>query len=104
LVLTIIFFHHPTLRAEAPVPRQRWEYAALMTSARLSKWTSRQSQYSEEGDKGYLQLYRDLGGKKPIQTVSLIDLLNLAGDDGWELVAIDGGDGPHQYLFKRAQA
>lgn len=86
--------------SSAPTPR-RWEYASLMTSVRLSKWTTPQAELIAEGDRGYLKLYADLGGRKPAEKVSLPDLLNLAGAAGWELAAIDGGEGPHQYIFKR---
>ena len=82
--------------------RPRWEYASLLTSARLCKWTSPQADLLEEGARGYAKLYADLGGEKPVEKVSLVDLLNVVGSQGWELVAIDGGEGPHQYLFKRA--
>ena len=78
-----------------------WEYASLLTSARLCKWTAPQADLLEEGARGYAKLYADLGGKKPVEKVSLVDLLNIVGAQGWELVAIDGGEGPHQYLFKR---
>lgn len=78
-----------------------YEYASLLTSSRLCKWTTPQSDLLEDGPKGYAQLYKDLGGAKPPEKVSLIDLLNLVGRDGWDLVAIDGGEGPHQYIFKR---
>lgn len=85
-----------------PAPQTRgYEYAALLTSARLCKWTTLQSDLLEDGPGGFAQLYRDLGGAKPPEKVSLIDLLNLVGREGWELVAIDGGEGPHQYIFKR---
>jgi len=83
-----------------PAPR-KWQYATLMTSVRLSKWTTPQAELIAEGDRGYLKLYADLGGRKPAEKVSLVDLLNLAGGEGWELAAIDGGEGPHQYIFKR---
>lgn len=88
----------------APAPAMRWEYASLLTSARLCKWTTGQIDLREEGTTGYKLLYAEMGGKKPPAEVSLIDLLNLAGEQGWELVAIDGGEGPHQYLFKRPVA
>jgi hypothetical protein len=97
----LILIQHQSLRAEPSGIRQRWQYASLMTSPRLSKWTSPDAQRTEEGDQGYLHLYTDMGGTKPADKVSLIDLLNLLGNQGWELVAIDGGEGPHQYLFKR---
>ena len=72
-----------------------------MTSTRLSKWTTPQAELIADGDRGYLKLYADLGGRKSADQVSLVDLLNLTGAQGWELAAVDGGEGPHQYIFKR---
>jgi len=105
IAATFLLLHHQNLNAQAQPqpqpPRPHWEYASLMTSARQSKWISADLRHTEDGDQGYIRLYTALGGKKPADKISLIDLLNLAGDQGWELTAIDGGEGPHQYLFKR---
>lgn len=94
----VLFLNLPT-RGEPPT--RHWQYASLLISTRLSKWTSPDGDLLEEGDRGYVKLYVDLGGKKPAEKVSSIDLLNLVGEHGWELVTIDGGEGPHQYIFKR---
>jgi hypothetical protein len=86
-----------------PTTQRHWQYASLLISTRLSKWTSPDGDFLEEGDRGYVKLYVDLGGKKPPDKISTIDLLNLVGEQGWELVTIDGGEGPHQYIFKRTR-
>jgi hypothetical protein len=104
LLLMVLEFSpilHPSASAQVPQPHTRWQYASLLTSARLCKWTAPDDQKIEEGEQGYAHLYTDLGGTKPPDKISLVDLMNLIGNQGWELSAVDGGEGPHQYLFKR---
>src|SRR5579862_8722495 len=90
--LLTLLTSHPTY-GEPPGAYRHWQYASLLISTRLSKWTSPEGDLLEEGDRGYAKLYADLGGKKPAGKVSTIDLLNLVGEQGWELVTIDGGEG-----------
>jgi hypothetical protein len=101
IALSLGLFPTHSIGAAPPTTQRQWQYASLLISTRLSKWTSPDIALIEEGDRGYAKLYADLGGKKPADKVSTIDLFNLVGEQGWELVTVDGGEGPHQYIFKR---
>ena len=46
-------------------------------------------------------LYRKLGGEKPEESFTLIDLFNLLGQKGWELASSSDDEQSQEYVFKR---
>ena len=49
----------------------------------------------------YFELYRKLGGEKGDNAFAIVDLFNLLGHKGWELVSSHEEEQAQDYLFKR---
>jgi hypothetical protein len=95
--------------AQAPKARQKWEYASLMFEdaamdlhRRAGKTTldSPGSVTTPDPDRSIEELYRQMGGKEHNPTLGM--LLNLIGQDGWEMVSFTHPSGVQIWVFKRA--
>jgi hypothetical protein len=75
-----------------------WEYATYVNAGLLSVWNT--SQAKLDGDNAH-EVYTRLGGKKPRDRFTNVDMLDHLGERGWELVAIEIVDGGHKFYFKR---
>jgi hypothetical protein len=98
-----------TAGAQAPRGRQQWEYASLIfgDTALDMHWQAGKTTLSSRGDvdkpddrRSINELYRKLGGKEEDATFGM--LLNLVGQDGWEMVAYARPSGVQTWMFKRA--
>lgn len=101
------------LLATLPVPfaraqqsgRERvvWEYAQLLANARQTRpaaWITAERAVAGENLE---ELFRDLAGGRSRERVTAVDILNLVGREGWELVSHSGvEDGAQTWLLKRA--
>ena len=101
----------PTSSAGAQVPKARpsWEYASLVwaDTALDMHWQDGKRTFRSGGDvtksddkRSINELYRQLGGKE--QSPTLGTLLNLVGQDGWEMVSYARTSGAQIWMFKRA--
>jgi len=95
--------------AQAPKARQQWEYASLMfeDGAMDLHWRAGKTALDTPGsvtkpdpDRSFKEMYRQLGGKEQNPTLGMI--LNLIGQDGWEMVSNTHPAGVQIYMFKRA--
>lgn len=95
--------------AQGPKARQQWEYASLMIgdAALDLHWRTGKMALSGPGnvtkpdfDRSIHEVYGQLGGKEQTPTVGM--LLNLIGQDGWELVSYTRPPGVQTWMFKRA--
>ncbi len=50
---------------------------------------------------GYFELYQKLGGEKGAEVFAIVDLFNLLGHKGWELVSSHEEADAQDYVFKR---
>jgi len=101
------FLARSNVDAQAPKGRQQWEYAHLVlgdTAADLN-WQNGKTTVSA-GDvnkpdptRSIEALYRQLGGKEPDPTLGV--LLNLIGQEGWEMVSYSRPSGVQAWVFKR---
>lgn len=80
-----------------------WEYAQLLANARQTRpaaWITAERAVAGENLE---EVYRELSGGRNRERVTAVDILNLAGREGWELVSHSGvEDGAQTWLLKRA--
>jgi len=95
--------------AQGAKARQQWEYASLIVEdlALDMHWQAGKTTLSSGGDvlkpddkRSVNELYRQMGGKEQDPTLGM--LLNLVGQDGWELVSYTHPSGAQLWMFKRA--
>ena len=95
--------------AQAPKARQQWEHAWLMfeDAAMDLHWRAGKKALDTPGsvtnpdpDRSIKEMYQQLGGKE--QNPRLGMLLNLIGQDGWEMVSYTHPSGVQTWMFKRA--
>ena len=94
--------------AQAPKARPHWEYAHLVfgdTAAEIQwhtgKTTLRNNATKPDANRSIDELYRQLGGTEQSPTLGV--LLNLIGDEGWEMVSYARPPGVQTWVFKRAR-
>jgi hypothetical protein len=94
--------------AQAAKARQQWEYASVIVADAAGDvhWQTGKTTRSSPGDvskpdpsRGVNDLYRQLGGKEEAPTLGM--LLNLIGQDGWEMVSYTRPPGVQTWMFKR---
>jgi hypothetical protein len=94
--------------AQAPKARQQWEYASLVfgDTALDLHWQAGKTTLVSPGnvkkpdpDRSINALYQQLGGKQEATTLGA--LLDLIGQDGWELVTYAHPPGAQSWMFKR---
>lgn len=89
-------------------PVQKWEYATLLVSDDVgATWRAEGSHKDADlGDrrKNTFSIYQHLGGKIKAEEFQLGDLLNAAGDKGWELAHVEKLSKIDMYIFKRPKA
>lgn len=94
--------------AQAPKARQQWQYATLIIDdyAVGIHWQTGKTTLSTPGDvtkkdlsRSIKELVRQLGSKE--ESTTLGTLLNLVGQDGWEMVSYGHPSGAQIWMFKR---
>ena len=95
--------------AQGPKARQQWQYASLVIddAAVGIHWQAGKTTLSSPGDvtkpdlsRSVKDLCRQLGGKE--ESLTLGTLLNLIGQDSWEMVSYAHTRGAQIWMFKRA--
>jgi hypothetical protein len=95
--------------AQAAKVRPKWEYASLVVTdtAAALHWRAGKTTLDGSGDvlkpdlsRGVNEVYRRLGGKDESPTLGM--LLDLIGQDGWEMVSYTRPPGVQTWMFKRA--
>lgn len=88
--------------------RHQWGYASLVIgdAAGDVHWQTGNTTKSSQGDvtkpdpsRGINELYRQLGGKEQNPTFGM--LLDVIGQEGWEMVSYTRPSGIQTYIFKR---
>ena len=99
LVIVAWFPGHSSLAA-GPPDRPKWEYATLSISGNLI-WVDPERHYNESNDVPdyYNRLAKDLGGTLDPSYGLGVQLLNIVGAQGWELMAVDSAG--TTFYFKR---
>jgi hypothetical protein len=94
--------------AQGPKARQQWQYASLVIDdvAVGIHWQAGKTTLSSSGDvtkpdlsRSAKEVSRKLGGKEESTTLGM--LLNLIGEDGWEMVSYAHPSGAQVWMFKR---
>ena len=94
--------------AQAPKARQQWQYATLIIDdlAVGIHWQTGKTTLCSPGDatkkdlaRSVRDLVRQLGSKEESTTLGM--LLNLIGQDGWEMVSYAHTSGAQVWMFKR---
>ena len=91
----------PEAQAAPAEHARRWEYASLSYRLVETKWLWRSPTENWGGDKE--ELFRKLGGqpRQPVGEVWYGEIVNLAGQQGWEVVTVLDRDQGTQVWFKR---
>ncbi len=93
---------------QAAKTRQVWEYASLVVgdTAVDVHWSTGKTTLTSPGDvtkpdldRSVNEVYPKLGGKEKNATLGM--LLNLIGQDGWEMVSYAHPSGAQVWMFKR---
>ena len=100
--LFLLLFVPITLSAQTQQPREKWEYAEFdiiggPPGLNVAAWIAGDS---ISGFRTMEDAARAFGLQKP----SLHAMLNAAGADGWELVAVDHLGTSTKYYFKRRRS
>jgi len=97
VIVFVAFGESATTRQTMP----KWEYAQyLLAPELLAVWKSK-SQNAESLSGNSYEMFVKMGGRCHEDKYGIVDLLNLVGGRGWELVAIQGDDKASSYIFKR---
>ena len=103
VALAVVMFFQRTPQAQAAPAEhaRRWEYASLRYRLVETKWIWRSPTENWGGEKD--ELYRKLGGL-PRQTPGDVwygEIVNLAGQQGWEVITVLDRDQGTEVWFKR---
>ncbi len=88
--------------AEPPEQARRWEYSRFAFALAGVSWSTPDRHYAaEETD----DLYRYIANSDPQGDITSVDIANLIGSRGWELVSVNYSEDPRgddNYWFKRS--
>ena len=85
-----------------PEQARRWEYSRFTFALAGVSWTTPDRDYAAEERDG---LYRYLANTDPQGDITSVDIANLIGSRGWELVSVSYSADPRgddNYWFKRS--
>ncbi len=108
VAVTVSFLPTNRVDAQPPKARPQWEYARLVEGAAAADyiWSTGKTTLRAPGDvakpdpdRAIGELYRQLGGKEQGPTFG--KLLDLIGQDGWELVSYSSSGAANTWTFKR---
>jgi len=95
--------------AQGQKVRQQWEYANLVIGDQAEQvlWQAGKTTLGTVGDatkpqsgRGLDDLFHQMGGKEANPTLGMV--LNLIGQDGWEMVSYARPPGVQTWVFKRS--
>jgi hypothetical protein len=87
-----------TSSADSHTQRTQWEYAIIFLGTSTQQFSAPGKMINADS---LSELHRKMGGKG--EFLSILDLLNLAGNEGWEMVSANSlsSGNATQYVFKR---
>jgi hypothetical protein len=108
VAVAVVVMQGQAQQARPNANRQKWEYAewqySVLGNRFFAYFKSSQQKTTKEGDNANFDLYKSLGGKADVNNFSSQNILDMLGDDGWELIIKDQTGGTVQtltYVFKR---
>jgi hypothetical protein len=117
LIIAVFLGLSATAAVEPKPSRPKWEYARLQSTLMLPKppnklmfivtFRSGEKKIKKEGEQATYELYEALGGKPDTRGFDFQNVLDLLGEDGWELVFKEEDQSPggsmstKEYWFKR---